>query len=165
MNETCGSEDNLCIISFTSNSCSEYISYQLPVNKAANTSMLYHVVSYEYLYCATFHSTPASFTFHLHSLLMARSQKMDATFVMMRCQMHILLLFAAASCDKLMYMKYQSTSLTPSKQRDSYSIDSMGLMNANICLRICTTQCELVAGSGMRKKSAVTREGQKTWCQ
>lgn len=164
MNETYGSEDNLCMISFTSNSCSEYISYQLPANKATNNSMLYHVVSYGYLYSATVHATPASFTIHLHSLLMARSQKMDATFVM-RCQMHILLLFAAASCDKLMYMKYQSTSLTPSEQRDSFSIDSMGLMNANICLRICTTQCELVAGSGMRKKSAVTREGQKTQCQ
>lgn len=33
MSETHGSQENLCVISFTSDICSEYISYQLPVNK------------------------------------------------------------------------------------------------------------------------------------
>lgn len=33
--------------------------------------------------------------------------------MVMKCQMHILLLFAAASCAKLIYMKSQSTSFAP----------------------------------------------------
>jgi len=63
------------MISFTSGSFSKYISYQLPVNKAANNSMLYHVVSCGYLHSAAVHTTPFCFTIPLHSLLTVRSQK------------------------------------------------------------------------------------------
>lgn len=149
------------MISFTSDICSKHISYQLPVHKAANYS-LPCCLTWVPIFC---HSVCYSSQFYYPStqaFIGKITKKMDVTFMIIKCQMHILLLFAAASCVKLFYIKSQSTSLTPIEQKSSCSIDSMRLRNANFCLRIYAIWCELVTEPGMRKKSAVTREGQKT---